>query len=79
MAQLTITVPDGLVPRVVAAVRAQMPEAASMTDAAAVRLFLAAYVRSSVALNEERAAKETARANVASARAQAWADMEVIV
>lgn len=45
MANVTITIPDALVPRVSAALRAVHPELAGMTDVAAFRAYIAGQVK----------------------------------
>lgn len=74
LAQLTVTVPDALVPRVMAAIRASQPEAVGLTDAQAARQFLASHIRQTVTRYEERLALETAVGAGNAARQQAWAD-----
>lgn len=78
MATLTIDVPDALAARVLAAIRATMPETATMTDGQAGKHFLRQHIRSALAAHEERLAADQVRAAVEQARAQAWADTEVI-
>jgi hypothetical protein len=78
VAQLTITVPDTLAPRVLAAIRTAMPETVGMTDADAAKHFIRHHVRAVVAQHEQRAAAELARAAALVARDKAWTDTEII-
>lgn len=53
MANVTITVPDALVPRLVAATRATFPEHEALTDAQAFKAVTAAYWRGILSAYEQ--------------------------
>lgn len=79
MATLSITVPDVLVPRVMAALRDQYPDlTAGLADGLAARAVLKQIVRTVVMASEQRAAQAQITSTVAAAGQQAWADTDVI-
>lgn len=73
MAQVTITIPDEVVPRVRAALRAAHPEWDALTDAQVFRRVVAEHVRALVVGYEQAQAQEQAQATV-DAAAQAALD-----
>ena len=78
MATVQITVPDVLVPRLKAAMRATFPEHAGLSDAAAFKAVTADYWRSVLAAHEGRQAEAAAwaaqQAAVTAAKAGAATD-----
>lgn len=75
MATLSITVPDDLVPRVMAALRALNPDQyATMTDGQVARDALRFFVRQTVTAYEEDQAAAAERAKVKTVRDAAWTD-----
>ena len=71
MANVTIAIPDALVPRLVAAMRATFPQHAALTDANAFKRVTADYWRGVLADHESEAAASTARGAVSGAYAAA--------
>lgn len=71
MAVVTITIPDTVVPRVRAAIRAQFPAYAALSDAATFQAVVADYVRTVVISYESTEAQ-------ISTQAQTRADMSGI-
>lgn len=79
MAQLTITVPDQLLARVVAGLRAQYPDlTAGKTDAEAAQAVIKFVVRSAVSTYEAREVAGQQESAESEARKKAWADTESI-
>jgi hypothetical protein len=65
VATISITVPDALVPRLTAAMRATYPQYQALTDAQCFRQATGDHWRTVLAQYEERVARETAAAQVA--------------
>lgn len=81
MAQLTITVPDALVPRVVAALTWAYPnevDPATMTNAEIARRCLRRWIRDTVARYESRQVTAGAETEAKTARDTAFTDMGAI-
>lgn len=78
MAQLTIFVPDAVLPRVMAAIRATGVGDPTMTDGAIARLYISNQVRDTVARYEERMAAEQIRNAAEAARVKAWTDTTAV-
>lgn len=78
MATVSITVPDALVPRVVAAMRASYPQYASLTDAAAFKAVTADYWRGVLIAYETGQAQAQAQATVAAQAQTSTSDASVI-
>ncbi len=60
MAVVSITIPDALVPRLTAAMRAQYPQHAALTDAAAFKIITAALWKNILTTYEKDIAAQTA-------------------
>jgi Spy/CpxP family protein refolding chaperone len=79
VATLSITVPDTLAPRVVAAFRGQYPDlTAGLTDAAAARAVIRHIVRTTVTAHESRLVRAQQQNGLSTAEQQAWTDTDAI-
>ena len=70
MAAVSITIPDAIVPRLIAAMDATFPQYAGLSDAAAFKQITADYWRGILSNYEEREAEKAAQlANLAAIKA----------
>jgi hypothetical protein len=76
---VSITVPDTLGPRLVAAMRATFPDYEALSNVDAFRKVTGDFWRTTLLQYEERIAREQAAATVAAAAAAAVADGDTIV
>ena len=78
MANVTITIPDAIVPRLIAAMDATFPQYNALSDAAAFKQITADYWRGILSAYEEREAEKAAQAAnvaaIAAARSKAATD-----
>lgn len=74
MANITITVPDALVPRVTAAMRAEFPQYQSLTDVQCFKQITADYWRLILTRYESRQAETNLRQQIDITQAQTTQD-----
>lgn len=75
MATVSITIPDAIVPRVTAALRARFPDYSALTDANAFRAIIAQHVRDVVIDYEATRAQQTAATSVQTQITQTTTDV----